>query len=95
MLAKREDANIRQGETVAHFTARAEQAWARAKALSVGISGSLAELNRWMDIAGPTMTWMEALYFSIDCMQEQNGLFSLNPRFDDVDSFRRSGGTAV
>ena len=73
MLAKREDANIRQGETAAQFTARAEQALAHAKALSVGISGNLVELNRWMAIASPTMTWMEALYFSIDCMQQENG----------------------
>jgi hypothetical protein len=73
MQAKREDANFRQGETAAQFTARTEQALAQAKALSVGISGNLAELNRLMTIASPTMTWMEALQFSIDCMQQHHG----------------------
>ena len=73
MLAKRKDANIRQGETAAQFTPRAEQALPEAKALSVEISGNLTEVNRWMAIASPTMTWMEELYFSIDCMRLKNG----------------------
>jgi hypothetical protein len=79
MVVKGDDANIRQGELAAQFTARAEQALAEAKALSTVISGSLAEVNRWMAIASPTMTWMEALYFSIDSMRQQNGSVSLEP----------------
>ena len=73
MVRKREDANIRQGETAQQFTARAEQALATAKGLSSEISGNLTEVNRWMGIASPTMTWMEAIYFSIDCMRRQIG----------------------
>jgi hypothetical protein len=79
MVAKRKDANIRQGETAEQFTARAEQALAEAKSLSAEISGNLTEVNRWMAIANPTMTWMEALYFSIDSMRQQNRPVSLEP----------------
>ena len=69
-----ETANIRRGETVAQFTDRAQKALALAKRLSEEISGSLSELNRWMVAASRTMTWMQALYFSIERMRlSQNG----------------------
>ena len=66
-----ESANIRLGESAAKFTERAERTLAEAKALSEDISGNLTEVNRWMAIANPTMTWMEALYFSIGCMRRR------------------------
>jgi len=74
MIGPIKNANIRQGESAAQFTERAERMLAEAKGLSEEISGNLTELNRWMAIASPTMTWMEALYFSIESMrQRQNG----------------------
>lgn len=74
MIGPIKNANIRPGESAAQFTERAERMLAEAKGLSEEISGNLTELNRWMGIASPTMTWMEALYFSIECMgQRQNG----------------------
>jgi hypothetical protein len=70
-----EIANIRPGESAAQFTDRAERALAEAKALSDEISGNLTELNRWMAIASPTKTWMQALYFSVECMKRRrNGV---------------------
>jgi len=61
MIGPIKNANIRPGESATQFTERAER--------------MLAEANRWMAFASPTMTWMEALYFSIECMrQRQNGV---------------------
>jgi hypothetical protein len=67
------------GKHSVQFTACAERVPAEAKAFSLGISGNLTEVNRWMAIASPTITWMEALYFSIDCMRQQNGSVSTEP----------------
>ena len=74
MFGSIETANIRSGETVAQFTGRAQRALALAKRLSEEVSGSLSELNKWMALASQTMTWMQALYFSIEHMRRgQNG----------------------
>ena len=74
MMWSIETANIRPGETVAQFTDRAQKALVLAKRLSEEICGSLSELNRWMAVASRTMTWMQAIYFSIEHMRlSQNG----------------------
>jgi hypothetical protein len=68
-----ENASIRTGESAA-IHGPAESKLAEAKRLSDEISGNLTELNRWMAIASPTKTWMQALYFSVECMRRrQNG----------------------
>ncbi len=83
MIGRNKNANIRPGESAAQFTDRAERVLAEAKTLSNEISGNLTEVNRWMAIASPTMTWMKALYFSIECMrQRQNG--SVTPDFEGL-----------
>jgi hypothetical protein len=70
-----DNANIRPGESPAQFTDRAERKLAEAKRLSDEISGNLTELNRWMAIASPTKTWMQALYFSVECLKcRRNGV---------------------
>jgi hypothetical protein len=81
MIGSIETANIRPGETVGQFTDRAQKALDLAKRLSEEISGGLSELNRWMALASQTMTWMQALYFSIERMRRgQNG--EAAPDFD-------------
>ena len=80
MMWSIETANFRPGETVAQFTDRAQKALALAKRLSEEISGSLSELNRWMAVSSRTMTWMQALYFSIEGMRlSQNGEATSEP----------------
>ena len=80
MMWSIETANFRPGETVAQFTDRAQKALALAKRLSEEISGSLSELNRWMAVASRNMTWMQALYFSIEGMRlSQNGEATSEP----------------
>lgn len=65
---------IRRDETGREFNARAQRMLAQAKSLSQDISGSYAELNRWMGIAKSNgMTWMGGLYFSVECMTKRQG----------------------
>ncbi len=57
-------------ESVIEFTSRARRISADAASLSISLSDGYAELNRLMGIAKARgMTWMEGLYFSVDCMK--------------------------
>jgi hypothetical protein len=74
---------IRADETGLQFNARAQRVLAEARSLSEGLCNGLSELNRWMGLAkSREMTWMEGLYFSIDCMQAKASDTALPSRGD-------------
>jgi hypothetical protein len=63
---------IDPGETASEFSARARKVLVEAESLSVKMSGSFSELDRWTAIAKMRgMTWMEGMCFSIDGMKEK------------------------